>query len=85
MGTSEDEMVGWHHQLNEHEYEQNPGDSEGQGSQVCCSHETVETEQQQLILHAATWINLENIRLSERRQSRTQIRSHLYEISSIGK
>ena len=31
---TEDEMVGWHHQLNAHEFEQIPGDSEGQGSQV---------------------------------------------------
>ena len=30
-------MVGWHHQLNGHESEQTPGDSEGQGSLVCCS------------------------------------------------
>ena len=30
--TTEDEMVGWHHQLNEHEFEQTPGDSEGQGN-----------------------------------------------------
>ena len=35
-GTTEDEMVGWHHQLNGHEFEQTPGDSEGQGSLVCC-------------------------------------------------
>ena len=34
--TTEDEMVGWHHQLNGHESEQTPGDSEGQGSLVCC-------------------------------------------------
>ena len=33
----EDEMVGWHHQLNAHEFEQAPGDSEVQGSLVCCS------------------------------------------------
>ena len=32
-----DEMVGWHHQLNGHEFEQTPGDSEGQGSLACCS------------------------------------------------
>ena len=37
MGVTEDEMVGWHHQLNGHEFEQIPGDSEGQGSLVCCS------------------------------------------------
>ena len=33
--TTEDEMVGWHHQLNGHESEQAPGDGEGQGSLVC--------------------------------------------------
>ena len=36
-GAREDEMVGWHHQLNGHESEQTPGDSEGQGSLACCS------------------------------------------------
>ena len=30
-------MVGWHHQLNGHDFEQAPGGSEGQGSLVCCS------------------------------------------------
>ena len=32
-----EEMVGWHYQVNGHEFEQTPGDSEGQGSVVCCS------------------------------------------------
>ena len=36
-GTTEDEMVGWHHQLNGHEFEQAPGIGDGQGSLVCCS------------------------------------------------
>ena len=36
-GVTEDEMVGWHHRLNGHEFEQTPGDSEGQGSLACCS------------------------------------------------
>ena len=31
------EMVGWHHQLNGHEFGQTPGDSEGQGSLMCCT------------------------------------------------
>ena len=35
--VTEDEMVGWHHRLNGHEFEQTLGDSEGQGSLVCCS------------------------------------------------
>ena len=34
--VTEDEMVGWHHQLNAHESEQTPADSEGQGSLACC-------------------------------------------------
>ena len=34
---TEDEMVGWHHQLNGHEFEQTPGDGEGQESLACCS------------------------------------------------
>ena len=53
---TEDEMVGWHHQLNGHEFEQAPGDGEGQGSLVCCSpwghreSDTIEqlTEQRQI-------------------------------------
>ena len=36
-GATEDEMVGWHHQLSGHDFEQTPGDSEGQGSLACCS------------------------------------------------
>ena len=36
-GLTEDEMVGWHYQLNQHELEQILGDSEGQGSLACCS------------------------------------------------
>ena len=36
-GTTEDEMVGWHHWFNGHEFEQTLGDSEGQGSLAGCS------------------------------------------------
>jgi len=36
-GTTEDEMVGWHHQLNGHEFEQALEIGDGQGSLVCCS------------------------------------------------
>ena len=36
-GMTEDEMVGWHHWLDGHEFEQAPGDGEGQGSLPCCS------------------------------------------------
>ena len=34
---TEDEIVGWYHSLNGHEFEQALGDGEGQGSLACCS------------------------------------------------
>ena len=34
-GVTEDEMVGWHHQINQHEFEQALEDSDGQGSLAC--------------------------------------------------
>ena len=53
---TEDELVGWHNQLNVHEFVQTPGDNEGLGSLVCCSpwgcrvgHDLV-TEQQHIVL-----------------------------------
>ena len=36
-GTTEDEMVGWHHRLHGREFEQAPGVRDGQGSLACCS------------------------------------------------
>ena len=36
-GTTEDDMVGWHHRLDGHEFEQAPGVGDGQGSLACCS------------------------------------------------
>ena len=45
-GTPEEEMVGWHHWLNVHEFEQALGVGDGQGSLVCCSpwgHEELDT------------------------------------------
>ena len=48
-GMTGDEMVGWHHWLNGHEFEQALGDSEGQGSLVCCSpwsHKESDTTEQ---------------------------------------
>ena len=53
-GTTEDEMVGWHHQLDGHEFEQALGDGEEQGSPVCCSprgcKDSHTTEQQQFYI-----------------------------------
>ena len=36
MGTTEDEIVGWDHRLNGHEFEQAPGGDDGQGGLACC-------------------------------------------------
>ena len=36
-GMTEEEMVGWHYQLNGHEFESTPGVGDGQGGLVCCS------------------------------------------------
>ena len=58
---TEDEMVGWHHRLNGHEFAQTLGDSEGQGSLVCCSSRCCRgghglgTQQQQ---QEAWWVTL---------------------------
>ena len=35
-GTTEDKIVGWHHRLNGQQFEQVPGDNEGQGTLACC-------------------------------------------------
>ena len=46
---TEDKMIGWYHRLNAHEFEQAPGDGEGQGSLVCCSalgHKESDTTEQ---------------------------------------
>ena len=36
-GTTEDEMIGWHHRLNGHQFEQTSRENEGQGSLACYS------------------------------------------------
>ena len=36
-GMTEDEMAGWHHQLNGHEFESTLGAGDGQGGLMCCS------------------------------------------------
>ena len=59
---TEDEMVGWHHQLNGHEFEQAPEDGEGQGSLVCCSswgHKVLDMTEQLNNNHHITEENIE--------------------------
>ena len=43
---TEDEIVGWCYRLNGHKFEQVLGDSEGQGSLVCCSYGVVKSRTQ---------------------------------------
>ena len=46
---TEDKMVGWHHQLDGHEFEQAPEAGDGQGCLVCCSpwgHKESDTTEQ---------------------------------------
>ena len=46
---TEDEMVGWHHQLDGHKFEEAPGVGDGQGSLPCCSpwgHKELDTTEQ---------------------------------------
>ena len=65
-GMTEDEMVGWHHWLNGHEFDQTLGDSEGQGSLVCCSPlglrvgHNLATEQVNKLVSWVLWAALAN-------------------------
>ena len=48
-GTTEDEMVGWPHRLNVHEFEQTPGVGDGQAGLACCDswgHKEVDMTEQ---------------------------------------
>ena len=86
-GMTEDEMVGWHHRLNGHEFEQVPGDSEGQGSLACYSPwDSIESDM-------AEWLNnnrkilmrdFKSLVLLLQRETRNQIVMKIICISSIG-
>ena len=52
---TEDEMVGWHHQLNGHEFEQAPGVGDGQGSLAFCSGKKLDTTEQ------LNWMELKSV------------------------
>ena len=63
-GTTEDEMVGWHHWLNGHEFEQATGVGDGQGGLVCCSpwgHRELDTTERlawpEAVRCAAQWFD----------------------------
>ena len=59
-GTTENEIVGWHHQLNGYEFEQVPGVGDGQGSLACCcplgTNEVDTTERMNWTEHVITLV-----------------------------
>ena len=69
---TEDEMVGWHHQFNRHEFGQTPGDGKGQGSLACCSpwgcrdRHDLATEQQHMIPPIMALLKRQNYGNSEK-------------------
>ena len=59
-GVTEDDMLEWHYQLNGHEFEQTPRDSEGQGSLVCCSpwgHKELDTTERLNNNNSSVWLH----------------------------
>ena len=58
-GTTEDEMAGWHHWLDGHEFEQAPWDGDGQGSLVCCSPWSRKESDMTECLNRTDWSNYE--------------------------
>jgi len=68
-GTTKDEMAGWHHQLDGHEFEWTPGVGDGQGGLACCDswgpqrvrHDWVTELNWSLTFSSSTWINCTRI------------------------
>ena len=58
---TENKMVGWHHGLNGHEFEQAQGDSEGQGSLIFCSPSWKELDMTELLNNNREIIFLQTI------------------------
>ena len=55
-GVAEDEMVGWHHWSSRHEFEQTLGDSEGQGTLLCCDSQGCKELDTTWRLTTVTWM-----------------------------
>ena len=71
-GTTEDEITGWHHRLNEHEFEWTPGIGDGQGGLACCDSCRKESD-------TTEWLNSTELIVSFAVQKPLiLIRSHLF-------
>ena len=60
-GTTEDEMVRWHHRLDGHEFEQAPGVGDGQGSLACCrrqGHKELDMTEQLNSTDVSFWLRV---------------------------
>ena len=70
-GTTEDEMVGWHHWLKEHEFEQTQGDSDDREAWRAAGHGVAEvggdwaTQQQDMVLFSYMCLHLDLLRAYE--------------------
>ena len=58
-GTTEDEMVGWHHRLYGHEFKQALGVGDGQGSLACCSPQGCKESD------TTEWLNNNNLKKTD--------------------
>ena len=73
-GIIENEMFGWYHRLSGHRFEQTPGDSEGQGSLVCCSPWGRKSW---------TWLNSSHLYLTTRKTIALTIRTFVSKVISL--
>ena len=74
-GTTEDEIVGWHHRFNGHGFEQTPGDNEGQGTLASCSPWDCKN-----LTQLSNWPTTTSILLSERNNIVVVFNAHLYSV-----
>ena len=68
-GTTEDEMVGWHHQLNGHEFEQILGVGDVQGGLACCIHGISELHTTERLNWTEIYLNVAKVDCLDRKQA----------------
>ena len=81
--VAEREMVGWHHRLNGREFEQTPGDSEGQGSLVCCSPCGIKQSDTTYWLNDSIEEHSNILRMTDLKEKRSQIPCGFVELACM--